>query len=243
MNNTKPLLTVNDLSFSYQRDLFVLHNLNFSCNSGELFVIAGPNGSGKTTLIKLIFDLLNMQNGSIKIGEENHETLAAKKRILYLPSEDLLPRFLTGNEYIRLLCKMYDCPFNDSLYEKLLVYYSMQDSIHKLIESYSHGMAKKIQLIAAFLIQTDITIVDETLNGIDIKAKEVSKVLLKKLVAKNKLVLLCTHELELAQEIADQALLLYHGDLCANVNMKESTKSLTDMFKEMISFEEKNYEI
>ena len=244
MKTHTSILEVKNLSFAYNRSK-VLKELSFCAEFGDFLVIAGPNGSGKTTLIKLIFDLLETQDGEILIDGGPQSVLAAKKRMLYLASDNVLPQFLTGHEYVRLMCKLYDKAVDEDLYRNLVAYYEMEDAVGELIEQYSHGMTKKIQLISAFLIQADILVVDETLNGIDIKAKEVSKVLLKKYAEKNKLVIMCTHDLELAEQIGQRAILLYNGELCADIDLNGNQEkvSLTELFRSLMCFEDADYEI
>ena len=163
---------------------------------------------------------------------------------MYLPSDNVLPDFLTGREYIDLMCRMYDNDQNEKILENLISYYSMDKDMDKLIESYSHGMVKKVELIAAFLIQPDIVVIDETLNGIDLEAKEVSKVLINKLKEKGKSVIVCTHDLDLAEEIGERAILLYKGKKYKEVNLEvQKSKSLTEIFREIIDFREDYYEI
>ena len=167
-----------------------------------------------------------------------------KKKIMYLPSDNVLPDFLTGREYIDLMCRMYDNDQNEKILENLISYYSMDKDMDKLIESYSHGMVKKVELISAFLIQPDIVVIDETLNGIDLEAKEVSKVLINKLKEKGKSVIVCTHDLDLAEEIGERAILLYKGKKYKEVNLEvQKSKSLTEIFREIIDFREDYYEI
>lgn len=244
MQNENNVLEIRDVSFAYS-NVKVLNKVSFYGKLGELLVIAGPNGSGKTTLIKLVFDLLVRQEGDIRVAGEDNRNIHVKNKILYLPSDNVLPQFLTGREYVRLLCKMYDVELDIKCYEQIVEYYEMGKHMDDMIENYSHGMIKKVQLISAFLIQADITIVDETLNGIDIKAKEVSKLLLKKLAKKNKLVVMCTHDLELAEQIGTRAILMYNGDLCEVIDLihGEGNASLSEIFKQMIGFKESNYEI
>lgn len=234
------ILEIKDVSFGYGK-FDVLKNISFYGKRGEILVLAGPNGSGKTTLIKLIFDLLHRERGK---GKDNRE-IEAKKRIMYLQSDNLLPVFLTGEEYIKLMCKMYEHRFEKSLYLQLVEYYEMKGITDHLMEEYSHGMMKKIQLISAFLIQPDIIIIDETLNGIDIKAKEISIILMKKMRKKGKLVLLCTHDLLLAEQIGNRVELINNGNIFAEITLpfEEEDKSLVSTFKEMIKFEESKYEL
>lgn len=239
------VLTIEDISFSYDKNLKVLNKVNFSVKKGEILVIAGPNGSGKTTLIKLIFDLLEIQSGNIKINGINNTNIEAKKNILYLPSDNIVPEFLTGTEYIKIMCQMYDVNLDENLFEKLVNFYAMKNGINNLIESYSHGMIKKLQLITAFLIKPNIIIIDETLNGIDLEAKEISKILLKKLTKKGCTIIMCTHDLDLAEEIGERAILMSQGQIKKEVIIKDNKikKTLNEIFKEIISFEEMEYEI
>lgn len=90
------MLNIHNIVYSYDKKNTVLNNVSFNLNKGELLTIAGPNGSGKTTLIKLIVDLLKIQEGSISINKTSHDNPSVKKEIIYLSSEDFLPDFLTG---------------------------------------------------------------------------------------------------------------------------------------------------
>ena len=169
------LLQIKELSFQYTKNNLVLGNLTFEISNGEFVALAGPNGCGKTTLIKIICDLLKIQKGEIQFNGKNHRDLAVKKNIVYLPSEDYLPEFLTGKEYIQLFSNLYCQRVNDERLTKLSQYYSMEGEMEKLIEDYSHGMKKKTQIISALMVQPKLLIVDETLNGIDVEAMEVTK--------------------------------------------------------------------
>lgn len=142
-----------------------------------------------------------------------------------------------------MMCRLYDIKIDEEKYKKLISYYAMEHRINHLIENYSHGMVKKIQLITAFILQSEITVVDETLNGIDIEAKEVSKILFRKLAEKDKLVIMCTHDLELAEKLGNRAILLYKGTVKDIVNLKEEDCNLTEIFKNLVGFKESDYEI
>lgn len=239
------ILNIRNVTFSYNKKKNILNDVSFKLRRGEIAVLAGPNGSGKTTLIKLIFDLLAIQKGSITINDKLNTNIEAKRNILYLPSDNLLPEFLTGNEYIKLMCNMYDVTTNKELLEKLIKYYSMETSMDDLIEAYSHGMSKKLQLILAFLIQPSLIIIDETLNGIDIEAKEITKIIMKKIVNKGCSILMCSHDLELSEEIGERAILMYKGEIIREIIMEDldTNETLSSVFKEIINFEEKNYDI
>jgi ABC-2 type transport system ATP-binding protein len=192
---------MSNVTYSYSEKVPALSNVNLEITIPKIHILLGPNGSGKTTLIKLIFDLLAIQKeGKITINGHDNKDIFAKKSMMYLPSDNLLPEFLTGLEFVYFISKLYDYSIDNRKLDKLLEYYELKDKSNMLIESYSHGMKKKIQLVVAFLIQPKLIVLDETLNGIDLLAKEVSNVLMNKVVDNGSAVLLATHEIDYAQK-------------------------------------------
>ena len=239
------ILEINKVKFEYIKNNTVLDDISMNIDLGELTVLVGPNGSGKTTLMKLIFDLLKVQKGKILIAGNDNKDIDSKKKAIYLASDNLLPEFLTGREYIDLMCDLYDYRCDYTLMNKLIEYYSMKEHVHSLIETYSHGMVKKIQLITAFLIQPDLIVIDETLNGIDIEAKEVTKVLMRQFVKKNKAVLMCTHDLDLEKEVGTRVVIMHKGKLYKDMDTKELSQvdTLVDALRDIVNFEDSAYEI
>ncbi|MBM7717362.1 ABC transporter ATP-binding protein [Siminovitchia sp. FSL H7-0308] len=240
------MLNVQNIVYFYDKKNTVLNNVSFNLNKGELLTIAGPNGSGKTTLIKLIVDLLKIQEGSIFINKSFHDNPSVKKEIIYLSSEDFLPDFLTGKEYIEMICDFYDTPLDKEKLFRLVDYYSLDSKLDQLIENYSHGMRKKIQLVSAFMINNKIIIIDETLNGIDVEAKEATKLLFEQYKRRGGSIIMCTHDLELVEEIGYRVLLINNGviyidDLIENI--LKTGSNLTNVFKELIDYEGMKNEI
>jgi ABC-2 type transport system ATP-binding protein len=240
------MLNVKDIEYGYQPQNQVLKKLSFQLKQGEFLTIAGPNGSGKTTLIKLIIDLLQLQKGKIELDGKSHQQLATKKKITYLASDDYLPEFLTGKEFVRMMCEMYDAAWDGDLFSKLVKFYDFELKIDDCIESYSHGMKKKIQLIMAFIIQAPLLIIDETLNGIDIEAKEITKILLEGYQRNGGTIIFCTHDLDLVQEISQRILLINRGYVATDqtlAEIKAAKSTVMAEFKKLIKFEETAYEI
>ena len=239
------ILNIKDVTFEYVKGKKVLDCINMNIGLGELPVLVGPNGSGKTTLMKLIFDLLKLQKGEILIAGKDNKAIDSKKNAIYLPSDNLLPEFLTGSEYIKLICDLYDCKCDYMLRDKLIQYYSMKEHVGDLIETYSHGMVKKIQLITAFLVQPDLIVIDETLNGIDIEAKEVTKLLMQQIIKKNKSVFVCTHDLDFAKEIGSRVIIMHNGTIYNDMDIESLPEnvSLTDILRDIVNFEDSAYEI
>lgn len=240
------MLEIKNLDYSYDSKHKVLDSLSFKIVKGDFLTIAGSNGSGKTTLIKLITDLIKIQKGKIYFDGKSHEDAIVKKRIVYLSSEDYLPEFLTGLEYIKLLCKMYEVDVDQKKMQRLAKYYSLSTKLDSLIEGYSHGMKKKIQLLTAFLIDAPLLIIDETLNGIDIEAKEATKLLMENYQSRGGAIIFCTHDLELVEEIGLRVLFLNKGELIIDSTVSEiitNNATLTGAFKKFINYGDMKNEI
>lgn len=206
-------LEVKNLRYSYDGSLNVLEDISFSIHEGTIVGIIGPNGSGKSTLIKNIFDLLRLQSGSITLGGHEHTSAAAKSEGMYLASNDYLPEFLTAREYIALLGQLFGIKVDHSRANELFRKFSMEGRYDHLIEDYSHGMRKKTQLIAALLLRRPLTVIDETLNGIDLEALHLSEREFRSLREDGLSILLCTHDFALLERLADRIIFLDFGQV------------------------------
>lgn len=209
------ILDVRDVSFSYAAGVLAVEHVSFALPAGSVVGLIGPNGSGKSTLIKNVADLLRLQSGQITVGTHAHDSVAARSEMIYLASNDYLPEFLSAWEYLVMLHRLYGVALDRGAAEALFERYSMTGRIDDLIEDYSHGMRKKTQLIAAFLLRRPLTIIDETLNGIDLEALHLCEQELDVMRAEGYAVLLCTHDFALLERLADQVLFLDLGELVA----------------------------
>ncbi|GAA6526238.1 ABC transporter ATP-binding protein [Intrasporangium sp. DVR] len=219
-----PVLEAHGVTYSYDGYVTVLEEVGFTVDAGEIVGLLGPNGSGKSTLIKTVFDLLRLQAGSITVSGHEHASPAAKSAAIYLASNDYLPQFLTGREYIEMLGRLYGVDVDHAAAARLFETFSMSGRFGDLIEDYSHGMRKKTQIVSALLLRRPLTIIDETLNGIDIEALHLTGKELGRLRDEGRSVVLCTHDFALLERLADRVLFLDHGVLVADA----STASLVD---------------
>src|SRR5690625_925279 len=234
------MLELNNIHFSYDKNTPVLSGLNLKVEQGDFLALIGPNGSGKTTLIKLICDLLKKQKGTIKLNGTDTHDLNAKKEILYLPSDDILPEFLTGREYIKLMLKMYSAVMDERKLSQLAKYYDFESALDVLIEEYSNGMKKNIQLIVSMLISPKVLIIDETLNGMDVESTEITKLLLSNFIRPEKIVIMCFHDLHLLEEVCNKVVILYGVKIHTKENIKniQKTTSLLSVYKKIINHDE-----
>lgn len=224
------LLTVAHVTFGYKKNQPAVKDLTFEIQQGEVVGLIGPNGSGKSTTIKLIFDRLQLRQGAIRIGDSPHGKPAAQADAIYLPSDDYLPTFLTGMEYILLVGKMYDQTFEPPAVEELLGALGMAGRSGDLIERYSHGMRKKLQLATAFLVSRPLTVIDETFNGVDLDALRVAKDLIRSSAHRGRAFLVCSHDFSLLEDVASRALILQDGRLVDDVPLadRDNARRLSD---------------
>jgi ABC-2 type transport system ATP-binding protein len=233
----KKMLKIQNVRYSYDEKSTVLDNLNLEVEKGDFLALIGPNGCGKTTLIKLICDLLEKQVGTIELDGVDNKDIRMKQDILYLPSDDILPDFLTGREYINLMLGLYSVPIDSEHLTRLTKYYSFEAALDVLIEEYSHGMKKKVQIIAAMLIDPKLLIVDETLNGMDVESREVTKLLFMNFSGPEKTIIMCSHDLHLLEEMCNKVVILYGGKIHTQEyidNVRKDT-SLLSIFREIMN--------
>lgn len=235
------MLQVKNLSFSYQKKK-VLEDINFTVKSGETVALIGPNGSGKTTLIQNILNLLSPDAGQIQINGTSNQTPGILKNIVYIAGNDYLPLFLTGQEYLSLLAKLHEKSIDQDQCKRLLDYYDLTSAFDQNLERYSHGMKKKIQLVSSLLIHPDLLIVDETLNGLDIVAREITKSLFNQYVARGGTLFLCTHDFSLVEELACRAILISEGKIKYDAGTHQPPQiPLAQLFYDLLENEEKTY--
>lgn len=230
-------LSVANVNFAYNSSTQVLHDVSFTVAEDQIMGLIGPNGSGKSTLIKVILDLLQLQSGRIRIGSERSQSRSAKMSSIYLSSNDYLPEFLTGEEYLRFMHGFYGEPLDQEALRTQFVRYSMRDRHRDLIEDYSHGMRKKLQLIAAFMLRRRFTVIDETLNGVDIDAINLFERDVRKLASEGRSVLLCSHDFAMLEHVADELALLIQGALVLQAPVRKIIQdhvSITDFANELI---------
>jgi len=178
------MLEIKNLTFGYN-ETAVLENLNFTCGKGEVRGVLGPNGAGKTTFFNLLFGFLKPESGTILLNGKSIE----QGQISYLETEPYFYPLIKGKEYLEVLTSKnpsFDINYWNKLFELPL------DS---LIETYSTGMRKKIAIMGILARDTEILLLDEPYNGVDLETVETIYFILEKLKEQGKIVLLTSHVL------------------------------------------------
>ncbi|MCG7427097.1 ABC transporter ATP-binding protein [Helcobacillus sp. ACRRO] len=206
-------LRITDLTFGYTPVTEALHVPSLRVDAGEICGLIGPNGSGKSTLVNLIGDALAPRTGAITVNGADHASSAGRDDLIVLSSNEILPEFLRGLEYIELLHRMHRIPLDEKRMDALFERYAMAGRQRDLVEDYSHGMRKKLQLIGALMLQRPLTLIDETLNGVDLDSLFHAREDLRALADAGSAILLVSHDFPLLESSAERLVLLRSGFL------------------------------
>ena len=214
-------------------------NLNLTIPKGELFCLLGPNGAGKTTTIKIITGLLKPTSGSVKVMGINmaDDPVKAKNVLGYIPDMPFLYRTLTPVEFLQFTGDVYGT--NPEIVKKetdsLLEMFGLSQHRDTLIKNFSHGMKQRLIYSATFLHNPEILLIDEPLIGIDPATIRLIKDLLKLKAESGTTILLTTHILALAQDIADRIGIIHGGSLITTGTVPDllkqnNSQSLEELF-------------
>ena len=185
---------------------------------GEYFSLAGENGAGKSTLIKIILDLIrNIESGSIQIDRQGHRLKSTRKGIAYLPEKFDVKKEVSGWQYLKFICGIYQQELNKDRINNLCQLMSLDvDRLKDKVGAFSKGMKQKLGLISCFMLDTPLIILDEPLSGLDPKARFHFKQLLQQERVNSRTIFYSTHLLADAEEICDQFAILHQGKIAFN---------------------------
>lgn len=229
----------------------VLDDLTLSVRKGDFFGLLGPNGAGKTTLISILNGLLRHDSGLVELfgteiygNRRNHS-----QRIGMVPQEYALYPTLTASENLRYFGSLYGIPvkqLNERIARGLkdVGLYSFKD---KRIETFSGGMKRRTNLLAAILHNPSLLFLDEPTVGVDVQSKEAILNLLKDLNNRGTTIVYTSHHLNEAQSLCSQIAIVDHGKVIAEgkpgqlVAMVNGARHLEDVFLELTGTELRDY--
>ena len=186
-------------------DRLVLDEVSFSVRKNHIFGFIGLNGVGKTTLIKIILDLLSEDDGFVDIFGVTKILPESRKKIFYLPEKFSPSPYLKGEEFLRFVLDFHGLKLDLVRLRKLCENLDLPFEILKQkVTKYSKGMVQKLGLIATFLSDADLVILDEPMSGLDTKARIKLKRELLDYKKRGKTVFFSSHILSDMDEICDE---------------------------------------
>ncbi len=198
----------------YFDERLVLDAVDLQVKHHQIFGFIGLNGVGKTTLIKIILDLLDADDGMVKIFGVDKILPVARKKIFYLPEKFQPSIYLTGMEFLRFVLDFHGLKVDEKRLCELCGSLELPlEVLQKKVIKYSKGMTQKLGLIATFLSDAELVILDEPMSGLDLKARINLKRELLAYKKRGKTVFFSSHLLTDMDEICDEIAVLNGGKI------------------------------
>ena len=200
-------------------ELTAVDDLSLTVGEGEFFAVLGPNAAGKTTTIKMMAGLLKPTAGRALIAGHDiqEEPLEARKRLAYVPDFPFLYDKLTASEFLRFVGQVFgmDSRRIQQGSMELVERFHLQDFLRKPLEGLSHGTRQRVAICAALLHDPSVFIIDEPMVGLDPQHARVVKDVLRERSRAGMCVFVSTHQLSIAEEMADRIGIIHRGKLIA----------------------------
>lgn len=200
-------------------DLTAVNDISLEVNKGEFFAVLGPNAAGKTTTIKMLAGLIKPTSGSASVAGFDVQThpLEARKRLAYVPDFPFLYDKLTPWEFFKFIgevFRMEDAVMKDRI-KPLIARFNLEEFLRKPIEGLSHGTRQRVAIASALMHDPEVFIIDEPMVGLDPHHARVVKDILREKSQTGMTVFLSTHQLSVAEEMADRIGIIHKGRMVA----------------------------
>ena len=214
-------------------------DLSLHIAPGEIYGFIGHNGAGKTTTLKAAVGILQFDAGEITIGGHSIQTepLACKRLLAYIPDNPDLYDFMSGIQYLNFIADVFGIPAAErwARIEPYADAFELTGDLGQPISAYSHGMKQKLAIIAAWIHDPKLIIMDEPFVGLDPKAAHLLKGMKRELCDVGGAIFFSTHVLEVAEKLCDKVAIIKGGRLIRSGTMEEvkGDDSLEDVFLEL----------
>ena len=232
------MLQINSLTKGYGQKTAV-DALSLHIQPGEIYGFIGHNGAGKTTTIKCVTGILQFDEGEIFINGQSvrQSPLECKRDIAYIPDNPDLYDYMTGVRYLQFIADIFGVSAADrqARIDRYAELFELTDDLAQPIAAYSHGMKQKLAIIAAWLHNPKLIIMDEPFVGLDPKAAHLLKGMMREVCDMGGAIFFSTHVLEVAEKLCDKVAIIKNGRLIRSGTMEEvkGDASLEQVFLEL----------
>ena len=220
-------------------DKKAVDDLTLHIAPGEICGFIGHNGAGKTTTLKAAVGILPFTQGQIRVcgADIQKEPLTCKRQLAYIPDNPDLYDFMTGRKYLNFVADIFGIPAQDRR-ERIAKYaadFDLTEDLDQAIAAYSHGMKQKLALIAAWLHEPRLIVMDEPFVGLDPRAAHLLKGMMRQVCRRGGAIFFSTHVLEVAEKLCDKVAIIKEGRLIRSGTMEEvrGDASLEEVFLEL----------
>lgn len=212
-----PILSIRGLRKTYGTGVDALKAVDLDIERGEIFALLGPNGAGKTTLINIVCGIVTPSEGEVLVDGRNWQSdyRYARERIGLVPQELTTEAFEPVQNTVAFSRGLYGKPRNDAFTEDLLKRLSLLDKRKTIMMHLSGGMKRRVMIAKALSHEPAILFLDEPTAGVDVELRRDMWDLVRKLRADGTTIILTTHYIEEAEEMADRVGVINKGELIA----------------------------
>lgn len=222
------IISINRLSKTYESGFIALKNINLEIHNGEIFALLGPNGAGKTTLINAICGIVNLSSGEIIADGHNviSDYRPAREKIGLVPQELSTDMFESVWSTVNFSRGIFGKPENHDYVEKILRKLSLWDKKDSKIMTLSGGMKRRVMIAKALSHEPSILFLDEPTAGVDVELRKDMWEMVNGLRKDGVTIILTTHYIEEAEEIADRIGVINKGEIVVVEEKNELMKKL-----------------
>ncbi len=228
------IISIKGLGKTYKSGLQALKTVDLEIEKGEIFALLGPNGAGKTTLISIVCGIVTPSSGTVTVDGHDHiaDYRAARTRIGLVPQELHTDAFETVWATVNFSRGLFGCAPDKAFIEKILKDLSLWDKRKSKIMELSGGMKRRVMIAKALSHEPEILFLDEPTAGVDVELRRDMWNLVRGLRERGVTIILTTHYIEEAEEMADRVGVISHGELIlveekASLMKKLGKKELT----------------
>lgn len=216
----------------------VLRGLNFDVQSGEFVALLGPNGSGKTTFLRILSSLSQASLGEVRVAGYRlpHESAAVRARLGVVSHLPLLYGDLTAEENLQFYGRMYGVPQLRTRITEVLEMTGLDARRADLVRTFSRGMQQRLAIGRGVLHDPDVMLFDEPYTGLDQDASVMLDALLRTVAAQGRTVVMTSHDLARAEEVATRFDILSRGVIAASATRRQLGKrNLLSFYKDALA--------
>jgi ABC-2 type transport system ATP-binding protein len=232
----QPIISIANLSKTYASGFKALRNVSLDVARGEIFALLGPNGAGKTTLIGIICGILKASEGTVSVAGRdsvrNYREVRAS--IGLVPQELYTEMFETVSATVNFSRGLFGKPKNPAHIEKVLKQLSLWDKKDSQIRTLSGGMKRRVLIAKALSHEPSILFLDEPTAGVDVELRKDMWQVVRDLRASGVTIILTTHYIDEAEEMADRIGVINKGEL---ILVEQKTELMRKLGRKQMKFE------
>jgi len=234
-----PIISIDNLCKTYETGFEALKNISLDIKAGEILALLGPNGAGKTTLISAVCGIVSPSSGAVTVaGKDIIKDFRQTREIIGLvPQELTIGAFETVWSTVKFSRGLFGCKKDEAYLEQLLKDLSLFDKKNDELRALSGGMKRRVLIAKALSHEPKILFLDEPTAGVDVELRRDMWSIVRKLRSSGVTIILTTHYIEEAEEIADRVGVINNGELLlveekdqlmANFGKKQLTLELSE---------------